>query len=430
MNVKGAQQETMDAEAEAHNTAYWSGPLPSSAASTVAAASSSPSADAPSGLFGSAPRVDKSTRLSPYLARGTASSASKTNTKPKPKVALKSNAPINRPTTSTPLVVRHTNSRMDIGAAAAATPSRAAPTSSSSYSSSSMLDLESILRLAGRAHAADDDGEEDFTAAAANPHSRLPPPPPPPPPAIPSPSAAAPASSRSLVMSADLHRELVDARRRYTALAALSSTMDSGSSTATTAAVPPVTAAPASASVVAALPCYPVTDSDRSAIKSQRQADSKKKRGVLVIPSDGEVDTAVTRRLAAFERSKCELLSASLLASIERASTRLLQPLLAASTLHSLSTPTQIALLKLSYALLGCGGAGASSASASAPRDRFGRPRRAMPSFLRARAEAMPSCMREHHLWSAEEEAQEAAEAEAEAEAEAQEEEEAEEQGA
>ena len=336
------------------DVAVWTGPLPTMVDS-ASSASSAP--DEPSGLFGAAPKLDKAKKLSPYLQASPsgnktkttrAGPASATKLRPKPGSAQK------------PAAAR-----------------RPDPTSAGSGAGVALspvaLDLASILRLAGRAHVVDD---ADEGPTQRIPRRRLPPPPPPPP-AQPSPS---PAPVRALTLNNDFARDLADCKRLHVGFAAL------------LPGFPPS-------------PSYPIADADRSAIKAELKATQAKKKALPL--SDAQMDAEMLRRVQSFEAQKADLFGLQLLAAVECESASLLQPLLAPATLRSLSTPSQLSLLRLAWATLNCGGhLGA--------RERYGRPRRAMPSFLPTNTpqhaqqeDALPQCMTQHHLWSAEEEERE-----------------------
>lgn len=145
-------------------------------------------------------------------------------------------------------------------------------------------------------------------------------------------------------------------------------------------------------------------------------------------PSARAVDRAALFMLSAFESDRAELFGLHVRAEVERGVQRALAPVLArlagaqgpdaagagageaAGPACALSTPEQLSLLKLSYALLRVGGR-------AGPQTRFGQSRRALPTFLAASAAPsasdsapvpLPPFLQHHHLWSAAEEAEEA----------------------
>jgi hypothetical protein len=171
---------------------------------------------------------------------------------------------------------------------------------------------------------------------------------------------------------------------------------------------------------------YPLTEKDLAVVK-ERMRESRRDRarasrmssgaGAVGEPSVRAVDRAATALLASFERDRAELFGLHVRAQVEQGAQRALAPVLArlaganrgsqgegegeagAAGGSALSTPEQLALLKLSYALLRVGGR-------AGPQTRFGQSRRALPTFLAAAT--APPYLQQHHLWSAAEEAEEA----------------------
>jgi hypothetical protein len=182
---------------------------------------------------------------------------------------------------------------------------------------------------------------------------------------------------------------------------------------------------------------YPVSEMDLALLK-RSMWDARKLRAQAarqgtggLEPSASDVAAESARRVVAFERERAQLFSLQVQAAVEQGVRRALTPILGdfdadgeqsspaspPALLSALLTSSQLQLLKLSYALLRVGGP-------RGPTTRYGRPRRAMPTFLRAPTAPLaaplsshddgsdasaaasslpqhrvPPCMTKHHLW-------------------------------
>jgi hypothetical protein len=533
INLSGVAASTA-ASSHDTDTAIWTGPLPSFLSSSKKNAVPATTDEDPSGLFGAPPRVNKAQMLSPYL-NGTVSGAKASKQKEKVNAAAsvrpaqgsisttakRINRPVSAETAPVSLTSPSPHSKSSSARRVSSGVNRdpiAATSANDGSAPSCSLQLESILRLAGRVRVADDAaGELASTHMTPSRRTYLPPPPPPTP-AIPAPAPSSTRSSRphangvsstpapipgphpAYQFPPEFQRDIKQLKQVRSQIAALNQWMHNGGLNEIGwnddvdmdtpledlpppplidgAVLPPISSTygergrasiypPPPFTPICSFPAsvidpirppfrYPIADSDLAEVKASMHAKRKQRAQANrqatsgLEPTDREVMAEAMRGLDEFERMKAQLFALQVETNLERGIRNALEPIfgnfdkLAESTddthtsitstdsasptststssgvdtqppaISGLSTMDQLLLHKLAYTLLCVGGR-------NGPTNRFGRTRRAVPTFIRkstiptaihysthwsesgeeqnAFHSQLPVCMSEHHLW-------------------------------